>query len=39
MVEVNYKLFNVGMFKIEYELFWVILAMTSFMFRPDGYVV
>ena len=26
------------MFKIEYELFWVILAMTSFMFRPDGYV-
>ena len=26
------------MFKIEYELFWVILAMTSLMFRPDGYV-
>ena len=25
------------MFKTEYELFWVNLAMTSFMFRPDGY--
>ena len=25
------------MFKTEYELFWVNLAMTSYMFRPDGY--
>ena len=29
---------NVGMFKTEYELFWVNLAMTPFMFRPDGYI-
>ena len=25
------------MFKTEYELIWLNLVMTSFMFRPDGY--